>query len=209
MLDNLVKSQLLRADLVAADEHFVAHGYNDMTGIVLLKSALVAVSNLVDFEPSISRLYKEAPHLSAFYKTASKEFKFAKYLRNKFAGHIHPELLAKAIEWKPELRFLADRMDEQQIMWFCNLCVLETAINTYVDQSGEHLVCDSETDLFFPDDQTRFRLFLEKIIKTGVQYLTELGIVLRSKIDKPVEGLESLEYWKTAGLTEFNFIAKQ
>ncbi|HCM6826784.1 hypothetical protein [Klebsiella quasipneumoniae] len=209
MLDNLVKSQLLRADLVAADEHFVAHGYNDMTGIVLLKSALVAVSNLVDFEPSISRLYKEAPHLSAFYKTASKEFKFAKYLRNKFAGHIHPELLAKAIEWKPELRFLADRMDEQQIMWFCNLCVLEKAINTYVDQSGEHLVFDSETDLFFPDDQTRFRLFLEKIIKTGVQYLTELGIVLRSKIDKPVEGLESLEYWKTAGLTEFNFIAKQ
>ncbi|EMW3191155.1 hypothetical protein SM66_02165 [Klebsiella quasipneumoniae subsp. quasipneumoniae] len=209
MLDNLVKSQLLRADLVAADEHFVAHGYNDMTGIVLLKSALVAVSNLVDFEPSISRLYKEAPHLSAFYKTASKEFKFAKYLRNKFAGHIHPELLAKAIEWKPELRFLADRMDEQQIMWFCNLCVLETAINTYVDQSGEHLVFDSETDLFFPDDQTRFRLFLEKIIKTGVQYLTELGIVLRSKIDKPVEGVESLEYWKTAGLTEFNFIAKQ
>ena len=209
MLDNLVKSQLLRADLVAADEHFVAHGYNDMTGIVLLKSALVAVSNLVDFEPSISRLYKEAPHLSAFYKTASKELKFAKYLRNKFAGHIHPELLAKAIEWKPELRFLADRMDEQQIMWFCNLCVLETAINTYVDQSGEHLVFDSETDLFFPDDQTRFRLFLEKIIKTGVQYLTELGIVLRSKIDKPVEGLESLEYWKTAGLTEFNFIAKQ
>ncbi len=64
MLDNLVKSQLLRADLVAADEHFVAHGYTGMTGIVLLKSALVAVSNLVDFESSISRLYKEAALLN-------------------------------------------------------------------------------------------------------------------------------------------------
>lgn len=209
MLDNLVKSQLLRADLVAADEHFVAHGYTGMTGIVLLKSALVAVSNLVDFESSISRLYKEAPHLSEIYKTASKEFKFAKYLRNKFAAHIHPELLAKAIEWKPELRFLADRMDEQQIMQFCNLCVLETAINTYVDQSGDHLVFDSETDLFFPNDTERFSRFLEKVIRTGIQYLTELGVVLRSKIDKPAEGLESLEYQKTAGLTEFNFIAKQ
>lgn len=209
MLDNLVKSQLLRADLVAADEHFVAHGYNDMTGIVLLKSALVAVSNLVDFESSISRLYKEAPHLSRIYKAASKEFKFAKYLRNKFAGHIHPELLAKAIEWKPELRFIADRMDEQQIMQFCNLCVLETAINTYVDNDGNHRVFESETDLFFPKDNERFSMFLEKVIRTGIQYLTELGVVLRSKIDKPAEGLESLEYWKTAGLTEFNFIAKQ
>ena len=119
-------------------------------------------------------LYKEAPHLSEIYKTASKEFKFAKYLRNKFAAHIHPELLAKAIEWKPELRFLADRMDEQQIMQFCNLCVLETAINTYVDQSGDHLVFDSETDLFFPNDTERFSRFLEKVIRTGIQYLTEL-----------------------------------
>ncbi|HHL3953694.1 TPA: hypothetical protein ACQ7HI_004500, partial [Klebsiella pneumoniae] len=109
----------------------------------------------------------------------------------------------------PELRFLADRMDEQQIMQFCNLCVLETAINTYVDQSGDHLVFDSETDLFFPNDTERFSRFLEKVIRTGIQYLTELGVVLRSKIDKPAEGLESLEYWKTAGLTEFNFIAKQ
>ena len=68
---------------------------------------------------------------------------------------------------------------------------------------------ESETDLLLPDDQTRFRLFLEKVIKTGIQYLTELGVVLRSKTDKPAEVLESLEYWKTAGLTEFNFIAKQ
>ncbi|EPS9111469.1 hypothetical protein ACVURN_004483 [Klebsiella pneumoniae] len=209
MLDNLVKSQLLRADLVAADEHFVAHGYNDMTGMVILKSAFVALSNLVDFESSIRRLYKESPHLSRIYKTASKEFEFAKYIRNKFAGHIHPELLAKSIEWNPEIRFIIDRTDEQKVMWYCNIWVLETAINTYVDNDGNHRVFESETDLLFPDDQTRFRLFLEKVIKTGIQYLTELGVVLRSKTDKPAEVLESLDYWKTAGLTEFNFIAKQ
>lgn len=209
MLDNLVKSQLLRADLVAADEHFVAHGYNDMTGMVILKLAFVALSNLVDFESSIRRLYKESPHLSTIYKTASKEFEFAKYIRNKFAGHIHPELLAKAIEWNPEIRFIMGRTDEQEIMWYCNIWVLETAINSYVDNDGNHRVFESETDLLIPDDQDRFRLFLEKVIKTSVQYLTELGVVLKSKIDKPAEGLQSLAYWKAAGLTEFSFIAKQ
>ncbi|TDQ27279.1 hypothetical protein EDF75_1346 [Raoultella sp. BIGb0149] len=209
MLENLVKSQMLRADLVAADQYFISAGYNDMSGIVMLKGALVALSNLVDFESTMRALYVENPSLSKVYKSASKEFEFAKYLRNKFAGHIHPELISKAIEWNPEIRFIMDRTDEQEVMWYCNIWVLETAINTYVDSNGNHRLFESEIDLIIPDDSERFRLFLEKVIKTGIQYLTELGAVLRSKVDKPVKGLESLQYWKAAGLTEFNFIAKK
>ncbi len=54
------------------------------------------------------------------------------YLRNKFAAHLTNDLVDKALEWKPELKIMLDKVYDPKIVSIFNLFLLETAINTYV-----------------------------------------------------------------------------
>ena len=67
---------------------------------------------------------------------------------------------------KPALRYIAARMDENEVVLLANLFLIETAINTYVDQDGKHKVFESETDLMYPPDWMRFVDFLEKTVRS-------------------------------------------
>ena len=207
-MDQFIKSKLLKADLVEIDRQFEDSGFKDMSSIVLVKQAFVAIANLVDFELTVRSIYAENRDLSAIYANASKEFEFAKYLRNKFIGHIKPELLEKAIEWKPELRYVLKDTDKPEVMFMYNLWVLETAINTYVKPDGNHKLFESKTDLVYPPDLKRFLVFLTHVVKSGIEYLEALSLVLGNKIEILDPAQQDLEHWLTAGKTDFEFIRK-
>jgi len=104
-MEEFVKAKLLRADLVEIDNQLEKSGFKDMSSIILVKQVFVLAANLVDLELSIRSIYAEHRELSSIYAKASKEYEFAKYLRNKFVGHINHELLEKAVEWRPESQF--------------------------------------------------------------------------------------------------------
>ena len=95
-MEQFIKSQLLKADLVEIDRQLEDTGFKDMASMLLVKQVFLAIANLVDFELTVRPLYQEHRALSAEYKKASKEYEFAKYLRNKFIGHIKQELIEKA-----------------------------------------------------------------------------------------------------------------
>ena len=207
-LDRYIAARLLQADLSAIDRHFSEVGITDMAGIVHLKNAFLALANMVDFERTVRDLYKENKALSATFSENQRNYEFAKYLRNKFVGHIHSELIEKAIEWKPELRYLADHMDDQENMLVVNIFVLETAINTYVGEDGKHKVFESETDLVYPPDWKRFVDYLEASIRSAIQYLGNLCSVLSAAIDHPPQDQFDFEIWAKAGKTDFSFLKK-
>ena len=99
-----------------------------------------------------------------------KAFEFAKYVRNIMVGHMDVALLAKAIEWKPEVNWLlADNADKATFL--LNLFVLETALNTYVDGNEKHLLFDGDTDLIYPPDWRRFLVWLTGITSGGILFL--------------------------------------
>ncbi|MBJ9323322.1 hypothetical protein I5501_13940 [Citrobacter freundii] len=210
MIKEYIKARLILSDLIEIDRQFEITGFGGMSGMLLFKQTLISIANLVDFELSIRLLYKEAPELSADYKKISKELQFSKYLRNKFVGHIKPELLEKALEWKPELKLTLGRSDNQQVSYFFNIWVLETAINSYVDVNGGHQLFESETDLNYPPDMERFLIFLTKIIKSSINYINDLIVVLSKKIevDKVYDEYEKMQLWIEAGKTDFEFIRK-
>ena len=208
IMKQYIKSKLLEADLVEIDRQFENTGFKDMYSIILVKQAFVAIANLVDFELTVRSIYAEHRDLSAIYAKASKEFEFAKYLRNKFIGHIKPELLEKAIEWKPELRYMLKDTDNPGVMFMYNLWVIETAINTYVKPDGSHKLFESETDLVYPPDLKRFLIFLTHVVKSGIEYLEALSNVLGNKIEMLDHTQQNLEYWLTAGKTDFAYIKK-
>ncbi|WP_321467842.1 hypothetical protein [Halarcobacter sp.] len=176
--------------------------------MLLIKHAFLTIANFVDFELTVRTLYKVHNELSKNFKKFSKEYEFAKYLRNKFVGHIKYELIEKAIEWKPELRYSLQRIEEDGIMFIFNIFILETAINTYVDENGKHKIFDSDTDLVYPPDLKRFMIFLTNIIRSSIDYLTKLSFILKQDIEILDPEKQNIEHWIAAAKTEFKFIKK-
>nr|WP_319556342.1 hypothetical protein [uncultured Vibrio sp.] len=207
-MENLIKAHLLKADLIEIDSELKADGIQDMKSIILIKHLLITISNLVDFEASQRRLYKENQELSALFKDVRPLYDFAKYLRNKFVGHIKPELLEKAIEWRPELRYMLSRLNERDVMVVYNLYILETAINSYVDSNGKHKVFRNETDLNYPPDLEKFGHFLQSLIVGSLSYLEALVAVLSERVEFLSPQEQNIEHWIKAGETEFSFIKK-
>ncbi len=207
-LNHYITARLLQADLISADSHFSKIGIINASGIAYLKNAFLVLANLIDFEHSIRLMYKEYPTLSSLFSENQKNYEFAKYLRNKFVGHVHPKLIEKAIEWHPELRCIATRMDDPKVMLVVNVSLLETAINTYVDEQGRHKIFDSETDLMYPPDFKRFVDFMEVSIRSAIQYLSELCVILNMQLDRLEQYSVSIEHIMRAAETEFGFIKK-
>ena len=98
--------------MTAIDGHFTDSGLGDIAGILLLKQSFILVAKFFDFKITIRKIYKDYPKLNALYKEFKKECKFAKYLRNKFVGHLKQELVNKALECNSEIRKLLDGMSD-------------------------------------------------------------------------------------------------
>jgi len=207
-MERFIEAKLLRADLAEIDSQLEELGFRNMSSIVLVKQAFVSIANLVDFELTLRSIYQTHRELSGIYAKASKEYEFAKYLRNKYIGHINSELIEKAMEWKPELRFMLKDTDRPDVMFLYNLWVLETAINSYVNPDGTHKLFESETDLIYPPDLRRFLIFLTLIVKSGIEYLDALAGSLSSDIEIPEHTQQDLEHWLAAGKTDFKYIKK-
>lgn len=211
-MEQFLQAKVLKADLVSIDAKFTDTGIGDMPSMVLLKQSLISVANFFDFEVTIRRMYSSYPELSEYYRSFLKECEFAKYLRNKFVGHLKQELVNKALEWNPEIRMFLNKMDEPAAAYIVNQLILETAINTYVDGEQKHKVFDSETDLNYPPDSTRFLKFLTLVIRSSIAFLEKYIEIRQEDVQTEIDeasGLEGMLKLATkAGKTDFNFIRK-
>lgn len=207
-MEQFIKANLLQADLKEIDQQLSQGGFKNMGSMLLVKQALLTISNLVDLELSIRVIYKQHQTLSEAYKTHEPKYRFAKCLRNKFVGHVKQELILKAIEWRPELRYLLKSAGDANTAFAFNLFVLETAINTYVNSDGGHQLFDSETDLIYPPDLDRFLKYLSDTVRSAINYLHGLAEALGGNIEMLDPAEQNLEHWIMAGKTKFEFIKK-
>ena len=206
-MESLIKAKLIKSDLIEILTQFEHYSLKDMSSIILLKQALICIANLVDFERTMRVIYSEHRSLSSIFNKMYVDYEFAKYIRNKFVGHITIELLTKAIEWKPELRYLIHKTNDPEIMFLYNIWILETTINSFVDSNGKHKVFKTDTDLIYPPDYQRFIDFLTKTIKSAIDYLNILDEILYISIEEN-EKTENIEHWLLAGKTDFKYIKK-
>jgi hypothetical protein len=207
-LEQLIHAEIIRADLWAVDAHFSSLGIADSTGLVHLKTAFVALANVADFEPLARSSYKTHPNPSKLFKEIKKDLEFAKYLRNKAVGHIHPQLISKAIEWQPILKRIPGRVKKSDGVLALNLWLLETTINTYVDAAGKHKIFDSETALMYPPNWNRFLKFLETTIRGSTAYLDSLVTFWTPRLVLPNQEPFDLDLALKAGKTNFKFLAQ-
>jgi hypothetical protein len=206
--EKLLQAEIYAADLSVVNDHFTSIGITDGNGILHLKSALVTLANVCDFEVTIRSSYREYAEPATVFKPLRKQFGLAKYLRNKFVGHIHPELLTKALEWQPVLRQVLPSGNAPKVMLLVNLWLLETAINTYVQADRTHEVFASETDLMYPPDWERFSKFLQATIQGGIEYLRLLREHWAPKIVQLPPEPFNLEAALRAGRAEFKYLGQ-
>ena len=203
----LISARLAHGDLVAADKALEAGPDDHAMRLVLLKQLLVSCANVADLEGISRGLYKDHPELNEIISTHRRGFEFAKYMRNVAVGHVNPALCRKAIEWRPELNAVLAASDAGADA-FLSYAILETAINTFVD--GErHKVFESDTDLAYPPDLTRFLNYLGETVHAGIAYCSALSTIAASRAELPDYREKWFELAAEAGQTEFKFITRK
>jgi hypothetical protein len=200
-------ARLALGDLIEIDRQLTEGRKFDLRWVLLIKSALVSVANLNDLELKVRQIYKVHPEVSVAFKKLSKQFGFAKYVRNILVGHTNDALIAKAIEWKPELLTLIVS-DDEKANFLVNLFILETALNSYVDDKEKHLIFAGNTDLMYPPDWERFLIFLTEVVRGGMVFLVTLINAVRNDIPAVPEGMELMMLYAKAGHTTFSRITK-
>jgi hypothetical protein len=202
----LTAARVVQSELISADAALEAGPSDHAIRLVLMKHLLVAIANVADLESGVRSLYKDNSGLSDLVRPHKKALEFVKYLRNICVGHINPALCSKTIEWRPELNEIL-KQAEPDALAFVNYAVLETAINTYVGPDG-HKYFDSETDLAYPPDMTRFLNFLGQTVHGAIAFVQALAEIAISAAQLPDYREKWLELSMKAGGTEFTFITK-
>ena len=209
-MEDYIAAHVLKADLEEIDRDLREKGVVPrMMAIVLIKHAFTTIGTLVDLELTLRPQYESYPTVGEAFSKTKRELEFAKYLRNKAIGHIHSQLLPKAIEWRPDLKYMLSRLGEDGTMFIVNLYVLETAINSYVDADGNHKVFDSESDLIYPPDWERFLRFVQLVVQSGIAFLDEYIGAVKPDLEMPDPDQKNLEYWLKAGQTDFSYLSKK
>jgi hypothetical protein len=175
--------------------------------LVLMRHLIMEIANVADLAAISAALYKDNPDLGELHKPIRKSLEFFKYLRNVYVGHFVPDLSDKTFEWIPYTNALLGSTDINArfgVSWFA----LETAINTYSDPETGHKIFDSETDLNYPPDHTRFLNYLGDTVLQSITYVERLTAVTRSNVHIPDLQENMLQMALNAGQTEFSILTK-
>ena len=122
-------------------------------------------------------------------------------------GHVNPTLSQKTLEWRPEVNTVLTKPGASAEA-FLGYAVLESAINTFVD--GErHRIFDSDTDLAYPPDLTRFLNFLGSTVHVGIADCAAVAAAALERAHLPDFNENWLELSAKAGTTDFAFITRK
>ncbi|MGR6429653.1 hypothetical protein ACU5AY_01910 [Rhizobium sp. PAMB 3174] len=194
-------------DLLVAHEALEAGPESMNMRLVLIRHLILEIANIADIASISGALYKENPDLGKAYQEIRKGLEFFKYLRNVYVGHFVPDLTNKTFEWIPLTNALlgGEKQNERfGVSWFA----LETAINTYADPDTGHKVFDSDTDLNYPPDHTRFLNFLGDTVLGSMNYVTQLVSIARAHVDVADVHADMLQLAFAAGQTDFSVLRK-
>ena len=202
-----ISARLAHGDLVAADGALDAGPSDHGVRLILVKQLLVSCANVTDLELICRALYRDHPAISEIITPHRQSFEFAKYIRNIAVGHVNPALSQKTLEWRPELNLVLKKHGAPAEA-FLGYAVLESAINTYVD--GErHRIFDSDTDLAYPPDLSRFLNFLGSTVHVGIAYCAAVAAAALEHANLPDFDEKWLELFAKASATDFAFITRK
>lgn len=120
--------------------------------------------------------YTEAElHKYGFKADATRKFRksldFVRHMRNVCAGHLNDVVVEKGIQWHPSLFHIETKGSIVPSCIFANIAIMEVAINSYIDSSGNHKLFDSTIDFLYPPDFKLITSFMLGTCQQAMEYL--------------------------------------
>lgn len=205
-LDKL-KAKYLRAIILKheiTEHHKKLNDEHDfMKKMILFKNCFITLDILRDSFSYFSEIQDGNNKLTEKSRSLRKRLRFTNHIRNKISGHLEEKLLEKAIQWEP-LIFRAETKDNKDFQIFLSYkTLIESAINSYLDDNSKQKVFNNEIDLFYQPNRTLFYNYIGKINEDSISFLNEITLILENKIDFWTD--ENMhEMAKKAGETNFN-----
>ena len=169
----------------------------------LFKNCFVALDIFRDSFDNFSLFVSDNQELINLGRDLKKKLKFINHLRNKISGHLNTKLLEKAVKWEPQIFAVAisSKKDLQILLAYKSL--LESGINSFIDNDSNQKVFKTEIDLFYPPNQKLFFDYMGELNLNSIYYLGAIIDILENKIEFWSNDKMS-EMANKAGMTDFN-----
>ncbi|MCC4833830.1 hypothetical protein LMH66_14395 [Shewanella sp. 10N.7] len=115
-------------------------------------------------------------------KALRKKLELANHIRNKGIGHLDTTLLKRAVQWNPLMFVKTGKETEELRLADAHRAVLESCINSYIDNDGVQKEFGHEVDLFYPKDTEEFYGYLNLIVQESLDWLSDSKEILSAQI---------------------------
>lgn len=136
-------------------------------------------------------------------RSLRKELKFISHIRNKGVGHLDRNLLERAAQWAPQIFQDKSKDNAEYITFECYRAVIESTINSYLNEDDVQKIFDTEIDFLYPPNRDQFFKFLSGIVKDSIAWLSEALDIIRSEINFHTDD-QNRELGAIAGKTNFD-----
>ena len=180
-----IKASLIYDDLFLYKDAFCAINENPSTICRMYqatKNSFLPLALLKSNIKSWSKYHIEDTNMNELRDMIMPGLEFANHVRNKITGHIEKDIIDNSIQWDPFI--FEHNVKDNEILQKIRIyrSILESAINSYVDNAGKHKVFNTEIDIFYPKTCELFYTYINELIKNSLNFLDLLKTHLKSKI---------------------------
>lgn len=151
---------------------------------------------------------RDQPEHANKTRSLRRDLEFANHVRNKGIGHLDTTLLKRAVQWTPLMFVEVDKQSKELRLADAQRSVIESCINSYINNKGIQQVFGHEIDLVYPSDASEFYEYLKKLVDDSLEWLSVSIAILHSQIDFHTQD-DILELASVAGATNFNLKDEQ
>lgn len=132
---------------------------------------VISINNFNDNLNQIGKTLNTLNYNSSRVPELRKSLNFIKHIRNKGVGHLDAGLLEKSIQWQPALFSESMKGEIVSSSIYGNIAILELAINSYVDESGEHKIFSNVIDFVYPPDFKKITDYMLMVSQQCIDYM--------------------------------------
>lgn len=134
------------------------------------RNVFISLNNLRDIMNKINLNISE--EYIALNRDLKKKLAFANHFRNRAAGHLNETLLERAVQWSPQLFCKETKENIDYKIAEAHRVIIESCINSYIDEKGIQKIFNTEIDLMYPADFKLFFTYLQELIIESLEWLT-------------------------------------
>lgn len=165
------------------------------------RSVFLTLNNVKDAADRIQ--IKGGDEFVAKTRSLRKNLVFANHFRNRGIGHLNDTLLKRAVQWSPQLFYEASKDNEVFKIIEAHRTIIESCINSFVDNDGVQKIFGTEIDLMYPPNAKEFYDYLSRIVNESLSWLSEAIAILFESTDHHTNE-EIRELAAIAGKTNFD-----